>query len=246
VNSEFRRAAWFPLIWGLGLVILFSFLPISLQPFKFVTKQANYLIMFFAPLAILAGCLLARLPARAAAAASVVVLAGNTALAAMEQQTIRVFTANSHAANEYAEVNADAAVYGSVNNANIGSFRQRIGMSKGRNHVEELALLERAHKAAARPGGTTLAFIDPETLGWSPSDARLNPAALPGCWQARGELEPTGFGAAHALMAPFMESSVIEAVLPDRIYRALDAFYEPKPGKLYAVPADDPWCAGQS
>lgn len=42
-------------LWGVGLIAIFSFLPYSFSPFKLIPKQSNYALMFFAPVALLAG-----------------------------------------------------------------------------------------------------------------------------------------------------------------------------------------------
>src|SRR5207302_11246791 len=41
----------FVMIWSLGLLLIFSALPISLSPLKFIAKQSNYMSIFTLPLA---------------------------------------------------------------------------------------------------------------------------------------------------------------------------------------------------
>ena len=57
-DAEWSRRVAF---WAVAMVCVFSFLPISLQPFKWIPKQENYALMFVAPLALLGGYALSRL-----------------------------------------------------------------------------------------------------------------------------------------------------------------------------------------
>ena len=54
-NSRSLRSAGFVVLWWAGLLAFFSFTPYSISPFRLIPKQDNYALMFFGPLAILAG-----------------------------------------------------------------------------------------------------------------------------------------------------------------------------------------------
>ena len=50
----------FVLIWGIGLLVIFSLFPVSLSPPEFIRKTATYMEIFVTPLALLAGWFLAQ------------------------------------------------------------------------------------------------------------------------------------------------------------------------------------------
>jgi hypothetical protein len=102
----------FVLIWGLGLLLIFSALPISLSPLKFIAKQPNYLSIFTLPLALMAGWFLAQQGRTTAFFLGGAMIASGITLAALEQQVINVVTVNGRSAAVFAEAHTGTPVFG--------------------------------------------------------------------------------------------------------------------------------------
>ena len=223
--------------WALSLLIIFSFTPISFDPFRFVTKQSNYLIMYVAPLTILAGYWVSRLSFHSMLVAASIILIGNLFLSSLEQQVIRVFVANGQALVDYVEANPEVEVYGSVNNTNISQALKLIeGKTEAASRITTLKELQQPIDSA-KPH---LAFIDRETLGWSGNDKRIE--KIPACWQFETTLQPTRFGLGHILIGISLGAAKAIPGLPDTAVKALQRYYEPLPGRLYRLPPNNPWC----
>ena len=104
--------AGYVLLWCLSLLALFSFAPYSFSPFKLIPKQSNYALMFFAPIALLAGFGLSLLRVtvlRWVAVVAVTVL--GITLAALPQYQARIRQASLRPAMIYALTHQDLLVY---------------------------------------------------------------------------------------------------------------------------------------
>lgn len=224
------NAESYVVFWGVGLLIVFSFTPISLSPFQFITKQSNYLNLFFAPLALLAGLALDRLwrlPRTALIAAAV---AGGIVLAGVGQQTKRVFVANSDALATLAAANPDTVFYGSTNNRNFAALHSMLAGGEAVGQVRALGDMPAQLPPAA---GAVFAVLDRQTHGWGALDPSMSDLP-PGCWRRLSELRPAGYGlgwhVTHALAALPVAGGHFAS------------FLSPQPATLYVVPRDRPWC----
>jgi hypothetical protein len=103
----------FVLIWGCGLLLIFSALPISLSPLKFVAKQTNYMVIFLMPFALLAGWFLSQRRHAVRIAFGAALVGSSILLSAMEQQVIRVVTANGQTAIDFAKQHPNEPTFGS-------------------------------------------------------------------------------------------------------------------------------------
>jgi hypothetical protein len=102
----------FVVIWGFGLLLIFSALPISLSPLKFIAKQSNYMSILTLPLALMAGWFLAQQGRTIAFLLGGAMIASGIFLAALEQQVITVVTVNCRSAAAFAEAHTDTPVFG--------------------------------------------------------------------------------------------------------------------------------------
>lgn len=100
------------LLWGLSLLALFSFTPFSFSPFKLIPKQDNYALMFFAPIALLAGFRLSLLRPNVLrwVAVLAVTLLG-MALAALPQYQARLTQVTLRPVIAYAVAHPNVPVY---------------------------------------------------------------------------------------------------------------------------------------
>ncbi len=230
--------------WLLTLFGILSFMPVSLHPLKFVMKQSNYLTLFLAPMALLAGYLLAKTPKGIALAILSTTLAGGFVLAGLEQRAYNVFTSNSKAAVAFAKDNPGIPIVGSINNGNIAAAYSILN----RDQVLASRFLymgDIPHHVVngddGSPVSPVFAVLDKETMGWGKNAVTLEQA--PRCWEAVEHLVPAGFGLGSSLMGAML--GFIE-LFPDGISRRLksplDRVSQPRAAIIYKVNISDFWC----
>lgn len=233
-DGERPSAGWYAVAWLLALLAVLSLFPVSLRPLRLVMKQSNYLTLFLAPIALLAGYFIAVLPRRAAAALLAVGVAGGVLLGALQQADYRVFTANSKAAAAFARAHAPAVVVGSTNNSGLSVY----GGMAGR--IPSFADVLAKPALGATAGAGLYAVLDPQTIDWKPGGARVA-APLP-CWKPARTLEPLELGLGNALAGAAAAGA---ARLPGpfvKVSAALQRLARPGMAVVYRVDAPDVWC----
>jgi hypothetical protein len=238
-KSRLRADDRFLVIWLLGMLAVFSFTPISLVPFQIITKQSNYLNLFFAPLAVAAAVLLSRHSRAWTVPVLAVTIAGGVALAALGQQDLRKFVANSKAVAAFAREHPEVVIYGSVNNRNVASFYAML-LPEPAGRVELLHVLKPQPGAG---GQRVYVVIDGETAGWGKAATGITEPKP--CWRLLKTLEPQDFGFGRIVVqAVVWATSLIPGHLGTAVTRPVQALLSPAPAKLYTAPASDPWCNG--
>lgn len=232
----------FVLIWGLGLLTIFSALPISLSPLKFIAKQSNYMSIFTLPLALMAGWFLARQGRTIALLLGGAMIASGIFLAALEQQVINVVTVNGRSAAVFAETHPGTPVFGPLT-AQRQSKLQRVlrGSLDPSSDIHPLADLAQLPFA---DGGADdiVAYIveDPQMGNWP--DARREPAIpkLENCRAWVGQLEGSDLGYGRLVLAALR--GIIISFLPrdsaDWALSATDPIWTVNRGEVYAVTRD--------
>ncbi len=227
-------------LWLLSLLVVLSFFPVSLSPLKLTMKQSNYITLFAAPLALLAGHGAATLPPRLSMLAMAAVVAGGAALGALQQADYRAFTSNSKAAVAFAQATPGATVVGTTNNSSISSYAAaEAGDLSAAGLVRSYADVASGVLAGAPPK-RLYAVIDPQTAGWMSHGSRVD-APLP-CWKPLRRLDPLGLGAGNVLAAGV--ASALGAA-PAPLHGAAAAFGRlagPAPATVYEVASSDLWC----
>jgi hypothetical protein len=218
--------------WGAGLLIVFSFTPLSLDPFQFITKQSNYLNLFLAPLAIVAAYALDRMIAIPRVALLAVSIVIGILLGGLQQQSKRVFTANSKAVAELAMAEPDAWIFATDNNVNITLFSFVMREAEIPPRIDTIASLKEI-QGPIDNAETVYAVIDHETELWRDPERDVV-ADIPDCWEEVRVLTPRGFG----LGQPIIEA-IAKIPVADRV---LAPYTQPKPATLYRIPASAPWC----
>ena len=232
----------FVLVWGLGLLLIFSALPISLSPLKFIAKQSNYMAIFTLPLALMAGWFLAQQGRAIAYLLGGGMAASGICLAALEQQVISVATVNGRSAAVFAEAHAGTPVFGPLT-AQRQSKLQRVmrgslDFSRDIRPLRDLAQLPFADGAADDIIAYTVE--DPQMGNWP--EARREPelAELNNCRAWVGQLEASDLGYGRLVLAGLR--GMIITLLPrdaaDRALRATDPIWTVTRGDVYAVTRD--------
>ena len=227
------------LLWALGLMVILSLFPVSFSPLVFVPKQTNYVLLFVAPLCLLAGWGLAQMTGRLPYVILGVSMASGLLLALLLQGSVAVFTANSWATLRYVQSKPDAHFY-VMSNAVRAAWYQRL--------LQGVNLEPRIHplgdlmpgkgaataKVPAPAGAPRWAVVDEQSFSWDLSRPMARPGDVPSCWtevtQLRGE--PTGLGVTllRALAGlPGLSGTSIGAKLQRNA--------QPLPARVYSVPA---------
>ena len=234
------------LFWCVGMVVVLSFMPVSLSPLRFVMKQSNYLTLFLAPMALLAGWFTASLTTRLRVALIGIVVFGGLLLGAFEQQAYRVVTSNSKAVLALLDAYPKSMIYGTSNNSNIAAFQSTIeGVPSIGQRVDTYSALAKPRDAANDRGGDRLVVLDRETWNWGNDSMPIE--RIPPCWSSRGDLVPTGFGwGRDVVLALDRVAAIVPARLGAPVRRALGAIANPLPATVYVVDSSIPDCKVES
>lgn len=239
-EPRLRGGFTFALMWWLGLLTVLSLFPVSLSPLRLTMKQSNYITLFLAPTALLAGMVLARLPRAFGHAALAASVGFGLLLGALQQADYRMFTANSKALSALAFAHPQAVFVGSTNNSGMGSLWGRlanpgvqtpliISFRDMREHPEE-------YRMRLREADTVFAVLDRQTMNWFAGKVPVT-SALP-CWQYELTLEPTGLGLGNRLAE--IIGPMVSPIKP--VAAALERLAHPEGAKVYRVVGADPLC----
>lgn len=224
----------FYVFWTISLVLLFSFFPISFRPFKFVTKQSNYIIMFTTPLVILSGYFLSKFNKSILWVILFLVFGTSLILSAFEQQSRRNFVSNSKSIITFLESNPNARVYGTVNNANIAKINSMFLNDDIDKRIKNLKQLKSLNFLNNK--GNVYAVIDKETMGWATEDLIVD--KIPECWEYEKRLKPEGYGFGKIVMKFALKVSEKLKIVPEKLILKMKDYYEPKPADIYLVNED--------
>jgi hypothetical protein len=232
--------------WLLGLLIVLSFTPVSLNPIRLAMKQSNYLNLFLAPIALLSGRFLAETHSRAVGGLLLAVtILGGIALGALEQHAYHVFTANSKAAIAFIKSHPDDWILGSVNNADMA--RVMSILDRNAQLAERFGYLARDTEIirdkipAVGRSPMGYAVLDLETSYWGKYAVKLD--TPPPCWREVQRLEPMNSDIGYLLLR--IITSVSEAapdLIRQKIQRLLLSNIVPKAATVYRVDINDLWC----
>lgn len=238
-------AAQCVIVWILLLLGMFSFAIVSFSPIKLVMKQTNYMLIFVAPMALLAGWLMASLQRRVLMPLVALIIGGSVVLAALEQQAVTVFTANSRAAYVFLKNQPNLFLLGSANNLRAVSFYALI---ENRQDVAErmtslanvgaLSLEAAPSKLASdAQGKEVMALIDPQNISWGVRASTIKGVAdIPSCWPARGSLTPAPLGAGVWVVQGLLAmGTVLPTSVQSKYLAALQPVAAVAPGLLFTV-----------
>lgn len=242
----------FVAVWLVLMVALFSFAVVSVSPVKLVMKQANYMLIFMGPMALLAGWFLAHLPLKFVLPLGTLSVAGSVLLAAFEQQAIAVFTANSKAGYVYLRDHPNSVLMATTNNLRAVNFysmmedqpdlRNRV-MSFGELSGPQSAIGVARLTAKAVGDVQIFALFDLQTVGWGFKPGGMRRLEdVPKCWAPISVLVPAPLGSGSWLVSGAV---ALAGLLPDGVrapyLKAMQPISMPLSAHLFQVP---PTCLG--
>ena len=230
----------YALIWFASLLLVLSVFPVSLSPLRFTMKQSNYITLFLAPLAILAGMTVAALSDVWRRSVTIAAMGLGLLLGLLQQADYRVFTANSKALVPFALEHPKALVVGSVNNSSLGNLLARVSRPGApRAHIfdfDEVLKEIPLYKERLPTADSIYAVLDQQTIAGASMKVKIT-APLP-CWRHLQQVSPTGFGLGNALV-----SKLSSLAGPDsRVAALLGRLGEPKRADIYRVEGRDVLC----
>ena len=224
-------------IWWLGLLAVLSFTVISLDPFRWIPKQTNYMLLFVAPMCLLAGRALACMSDKWLTVILIPLVSGALLLGALEQQAIRVFTSNSQAVVDFAAAHPEASVYGSAHSSVIAQARTYAGEGQ----VNVIPVEKLTVSVVTHASSPVYLALDPETLSWGGYRGFLL-QGVPDCWVSLGSIEPKGFGIGKDVLTVLRDgASLLPEVLGERILDFTQPFYIPAQAYLYQAMPNCRW-----
>lgn len=225
--------------WLFALLIVLSLFPVSFSPFRLAMKQANYLGLFIAPLAVLAAVAICRVGHRLRLAALGLMVLLSVPLGILECQAYRVFIANGRGLVSYALANPDTFILGSANNFKIATLYAYSHDDPA--FLRRFRMLRQGVPMPAAPAGLrTVVVRDPETIDQNPENDQL--AQIPPCWRSLGAVTPEGMGLPGRVTEAAARLARGLPVVGARMGDKLDALAHPRPATLWAPPPDDPAC----
>lgn len=235
-----RTGFVFALTWCIALLVVLSVFPVSLSPLRFTMKQSNYITLFLAPIALLAGMGIAALPRVMGTIALALCVLLGLLLGALQQADYRAFTANTKSVAEFALQHPRAVIVGSTNNSSLGSLWAKLQQpgTPGAAIVSfrEVSEGDDTAQSHLRQAEAIFAVLDRQTMNWSAGKAPVT-RPLP-CWQHVQALEPAGLGAGNQLAA--WASAAFAPV--KSASNALARLARPEPAHVYRVEGRDVLC----
>lgn len=192
----------FVVIWFVSLFLVLSVFPASLSPLRFTMKQSNYITLFLAPMAILAGMAVATFSSALRRTIMVASIAGGVVLGLLQQADYRVFTANSKALVPFVLEHPKSLVVGSVNNSSLGNLLASVSSpGAARAHIFDFDEVQKEiplYKEKLPKAEAIYAVLDQQTIAATSMKVKITDP-LP-CWRHLGQVTPTGFGLGNLLV----------------------------------------------
>lgn len=231
----------FGLIWWIGLLLVLSIFPVSLSPLRFTMKQSNYITLFLAPTALLAGMLIASFPKGLGKIVLALCISFGLLLGVMQQASYLAFSANSKALAEFSMQHPRSVIVGSTNNARLSNFWANqtspgspVAMIVSFRELGEAKLVSDQQLRAA---DAIFAVLDQQTMNWVAGKSPIT-SALP-CWEYQQTLEPAGLGLGNSLAK--LASAMFAGIAP--LANAMDLLSHPLRADVYRVKGLDVLCA---
>lgn len=241
-DTQFSTGFAYVSMWWIGLLLVLSVFPVSLTPIRFPMKQSNYITLFLAPTALLAGFAIAALPRTLGHLALALCVALGLLLGALQQADYRAFTANSKSLAEFALQHPRAMIVGSTNNSGLGNLWVGLANTGSPKAVidsfRDLTEHEEITQQHLRKADAIFAVLDQQTMNWAAGKTPVT--TVLSCWQHEQTLEPAGLSLGNELAE--LASGALWRVKP--LADALHRLAWPLPADVYRVSGHDVLCRG--
>lgn len=233
------RPEGFVLLWAGGFLVALSLLKL---------RQVNYMLIFAAPLALLAGYFLAQLRPVAQRALLSLLLLGGLVLSAFEQQAVQAFVANSRATVTFAQAHPQALVFASTGATRADTYDRLLASQP--LPAPPLQSLTRLNEVLAGdiapqwpgPGSAiseAYAVMDPQTMGWGHREnSNWEPRLASTCLSRAAGVDftpaPMGSGR-HVVDATLALARGLPEALSRPITAKLLATLRPRPATVFRV-----------
>jgi 4-amino-4-deoxy-L-arabinose transferase-like glycosyltransferase len=237
----------FVLGWAIGLLLIFSLLPVAFSPLTFIRKQANYMEIFVLPLALLAGWFLAQQRRAVAVALGGIMIASGIMLSGLEQQVVRVVTVNGRAAAAFAEAHPGTPVLGPLT-AQRQSMVERLlhGSLDSSGDIRPVADLSGLPLTGGSANDVVAYLVeDPQMRRWpeARTDGSLS-ESVRRCLIAIGPLDRSDLGHGRSLVEVLRNIlSLLPSAYGAVALKATDPVWQVIPAQVYAVTRE---CARQA
>lgn len=224
------------LLWSLGLIAVLSLFPVSLRPLIFVPKQTNYMLLFVAPLCLLAGWSLSRLTGKWPLVVLVSCMSSGLLLAMLLQGSVAVFTANSWATLKYVQARPGETFY-VMSNAMRAAWYQRLlqgeDLEARLRPINELLASPDSPQPVAGLPGERFAIVDEQTLAWDLTRPFARPGDAPACWTEVAQIKGQAQGLGAMMLRNLASQPVLEST---KLGARLRKSAQPLPARVYRVP----------
>ncbi len=239
-NSQLRAGFVFALTWWIGLLVVLSLFPVSLSPLRWTMKQSNYITLFLAATALLAGMTLAAFPLVIGRLVLIMGVGVGILLGLFQQADYRSFTANTKALAAFAIQHPHSVIVGSVNNSGLGSLWVRLVYPGAPAAIitdfREISRYKGTSPQFLKDADTIFAVLDRQTMNWFAGKSAIT--TVQPCWQHVQTLQPTELGLGNDLAQ--LVSDVLAPVAP--LSDALRRLARPQQADVYRVTGPDVLC----
>ena len=242
----------FVLIWAVGLLVIFSALPVSFSPLHLIRKQANYMEIFVMPLALLAGFFLARQRQGLALALGGPMMVLGVVLSGLEQQVISAVAVNGPGAAAFAEAHAGTPVFGPLIAQRQSAVERLLrGSLDSEVYIRPMADLNKISLVGGEASDVVAYVVeDPQMRNWQGTENELRadrgyrlPPALSHCLIPRGQLDQKDPGLGRSVLAALRGMfSLLPPPYASAAIKSTDPIWQIEPAQLFAVTRE---CAQQ-
>nr|WP_316639095.1 glycosyltransferase family 39 protein [uncultured Roseateles sp.] len=235
-RAVFSRPEGYVLLWAFGFLAALSLLKL---------RQANYMLIFVAPLALLAGYFLAQLRPPVQRLLLGTLLLGGVVLSAFEQQAVHSFSANSRASVEFAQTHPAALVFAGTGATRADTYYRLLAaepvLHPGLQSLSRLneVLAGRPVPALVQPASEAFAVMDPQTVGWGHrQNSNWAERLASSCLSREADLTPAAMGVGRHIVNGVL---TIVGWLPDalasRLTTKLSSALRPTPATVFRIGA---------
>jgi hypothetical protein len=194
------------------------------------------MLMFVAPLSLLAGHALAQLKGMWLWAVCALLALPSVLLSAMQQSAIRTFTANSKATVALARSHPDHEIFATSNAYRAARFNNLV-RPRAPVLVRPLEDLAKPATGAAGPMDR-YALLDSQTLQWGSKEPIRRLSDVPSCWVPSGILDTHVDGAGYRVVSTLTAATAsLPSSLSQRLLPKLEPLIHPAPAYLFKLPA---------